>query len=75
MRRAQAERPSNQRLSGSSKAKSAVLSAIEIKAPAGIRLCPSTGSSLSPTPRLARMKLNSPICARLTPTVSAVLSG
>jgi CPA2 family monovalent cation:H+ antiporter-2 len=75
MRRAQAERASSQRCSGSSSAKSAVLRAMEIKAPARIRLCPSAGSSLSPTPRLARMKLNSPICARLTPTVSAVLSG
>ena len=49
--------------------------AIESSAAATIRLCPCSGSSPSDTPRAARMKENSPICARLAPTVSAVLRG
>ena len=51
------------------------LMAMEISAPASTRLCPSGGSSLSDTPRATRMKENSPICARLADTVSAVFKG
>ena len=51
------------------------LSAIDISAPASTRLIPSAGSSPSDSPSPARMKENSPICARLAAIVSAVLSG
>ncbi|MNX57447.1 hypothetical protein D3C86_882640 [compost metagenome] len=51
------------------------LVAMEISAPASTRLCPSTGSRPSDTPSPARMNENSPICARLALTVSAVASG
>ena len=44
-------------------------------AAATMRLCPCGGISPSETPSAARMKENSPICDRLAPTVSAVVSG
>ena len=50
----------------------AELKAIEISAPAMIMLCPSGDSSPRLTPSPARMKENSPICARLAEIVSAV---
>jgi hypothetical protein len=40
-----------------------------------MRLCPSTGRRPRETPRLARMKENSPICARLAEIVRAELRG
>ena len=64
-----------QRPSGLTTAKTSGLRAIEISAPARIRLMPSAGISFSEMPSAARMKENSPICARLAATVSAVLSG
>jgi hypothetical protein len=60
---------------GSSSANSSGFRAIEISAPARIRLCPSAGSNFSDTPRAARMNENSPIWARLAETVRAVFSG
>jgi hypothetical protein len=49
--------------------------AIEMMAPARIRFWPITGSRPSDMPSAARMKENSPICARLAETVIAVFSG
>ena len=51
------------------------LIAMEISEPATMRLAPSAGNRFSARPRLPRMKENSPICARLADTVSAVCSG
>ena len=48
---------------------------MDSRAPARIRSRPSGGSSPSAAPRLARMNENSPICARLADTVSAVRTG
>ena len=41
-------------------------------APARMRSRPCSGSSIEATPRLARMKENSPICASEAEMVSAV---
>ena len=46
-----------------------------MSAPAKIRFCPSSDSSCKDTPSVAKMKENSPICAKLAPTVKAVLRG
>ena len=73
--RANSERARIQRSAGWMAAKTSGLSAIEISAPATIRLCPSASSTPSDTPSAARMNENSPICARLADTVSAVFSG
>ncbi|MCY1436465.1 hypothetical protein D9M71_525910 [compost metagenome] len=51
------------------------LTRIDRIAPASTRSRPISGSSCRPTPRLTRMKENSPICARLAAMVSAVLLG
>ncbi len=57
----------------SSRVNSTGLSIIEMIAPASTRFCPACGSRLSAIPRPARIKANSPICARLAAMVSAVL--
>jgi hypothetical protein len=57
---------------GSTRPNISGFSAIEISAPASNRLCPSAGNRCNPTPRLASMNENSPICARLADTVNAV---
>ena len=74
-RRASAECLRIQRCTGSISENTSGLSAIEISAPARMRLWPSGGSSSSETPSAAKMKENSPICASPAETVSAVLSG
>jgi hypothetical protein len=51
------------------------LARIEMMAPARIRSRPASGSKWSPTPRLARMNENSPICARPAAIVKAVSGG
>ena len=51
------------------------LSAMENKAPASTRLAPSGGNRPNEEPSATRMNENSPICAKLADTVSAVLSG
>ncbi|MNW03508.1 hypothetical protein D3C71_1994550 [compost metagenome] len=56
----------------SSKANSTGLSIMERIAPASTRFCPACGSRFSAMPRLARIKANSPICARLAAIVNAV---
>jgi len=48
---------------------------IDSKAPATIRLWDSGGSKRSAIPSSARIKENSPICAKLAATVRAVPSG
>jgi len=74
-RRARAERVRSQPCSGAMAWNSMGLSAMEISAPASTRLVPSAGSRPSDAPRPTRMNENSPICAKLADTVSAVLSG
>ena len=59
------------RVKGAKAANSKVLPAIETIAPASTRLWPASGSSLSDTARLARMKLNSPIWPSVMPTSKA----
>ncbi len=49
--------------------------AIEIKAPAKIRLIPCVGKIPNATPNPATINENSPICDKLAATVNAVLSG
>ena len=56
----------------SSSANSSGLSMIETIAPASTRSRPRSGNSSSATPRLTRMKENSPICASEAEIVSAV---
>ncbi|MCY1382663.1 hypothetical protein D9M69_707050 [compost metagenome] len=56
-------------------ANSTGFSAMEMSAPANTRLMPSAGSKPSDRPMPARMNENSPICARLAETISAVFSG
>ncbi|MCY1528406.1 hypothetical protein D9M68_635090 [compost metagenome] len=73
--RANAERRSAQSLSGLTRPNTAGFKAMEINAPASTRLTPSCGIRPRLKPRPARMKENSPICARLAATVSAVFSG
>ena len=51
------------------------LRVIENKAPAKIKFCASGLSNPSDKPKVARIKENSPICAKLAPTVNAVLMG
>ena len=51
------------------------LRAMEMIAAARTRLWPSMGRTFKETPKPARMNENSPICARLAETVSAVFNG
>ncbi|MCY1552180.1 hypothetical protein D9M68_885610 [compost metagenome] len=73
--RASCERRSSQLWIGSISRNTSGFRAMEISAPATTRLCASPGITRSAAPRLTRMKENSPICARLAETVSAVCSG
>ena len=74
-RRVRAERRRIQRRAGSTAENSSGFSAMDSSAPATTRLCASGGNTFRLVPIATRMKLNSPICARLADTVSAVFSG
>lgn len=73
--RARAERDRIQTRNGSMLANNSGLMAIEIRAPARIRLRPSGGSNPNITPSPTKMNENSPIWVKLAETLNAVLNG